>query len=536
MNKAYYYVSAVLFAACVFSVAIIPINSLDFFWHLKTGEYIADTRSLPDLDPLTYTAVPDDPNYPGRPRLLLRGYWLAQVIFAGVVRNFGLEGMIFFRGLLYALMALCAICLIRLCAGPRTSLLLMVLLAFATKVAVEDSDRPQIFIFFFSLLNVLICEWALRKKDSRLLYLNIPVMLAAANMHPGYSVGVAYLLAYVLASGFEERLRPFRLHLFASSLAALLITYFNPNHWSAFAALSDFFVKGGALTAGIMEYRSPFTIVRHVLSDPGWLAYWILIVLSAPAVVLLLFKKRYAWGILLAGVAGASLWSMRYIYFFVPLGTVFATLLMQETVFSKGRGSRAAELAIIPVFIIFILLRPLHENHLGIKSVLYTMTYPVPAADFMARENIPQPVFNEMQSGGYLEWRLWPAYRMFIDSRELIAGVYGSYLHIMGYSERGRKYLEDYRVASVITPAINPTSGQIIPLVRGLYEDPGWAVIYADGQALIFSRKGLYPKELPKYTVYYEVLNEIRYWQPLYPWVKEYELSASEALMKIGSR
>jgi len=529
-------VSVILLTALVFSVAIIPINSLDFFWHLKTGEYIASTGSLPALDPLTYTAVPDDPNYPGRPAMLLKGYWLAQIIFAGIVRNFGLEGMIVFRGLLYAAIALCAICLIRLCSGPRTSLLLLLLLAFATKVAVEDSDRPQIFIFLLSLLNVFICEWALRKERGLLLYLNIPVMLIAANMHPGYIVGVVYLLAYVLASGFEERLKPLRLHLLASSLLALLVTYLNPNHWSVFNALSDFFVKGGAMTANIMEYRSPFVILRYVMSDPGWLAYWVLIVLSVPAVVFLLVKRRYAWCILLAGAAGASLWSMRYIYFFAPLGTFFITLFMQETIFSKVRGIRAAELALIPVFIIFIALRPLHENNLGIKTVLYTMTYPVAAADFMAREKIPQPVFNEMQSGGYLEWRLWPSYRMFIDTRELISGVYGRYINIMGYSEKGRQYLEEYRIASVITPAIDPMSGEIIPLVRGLYEDPGWAVIYLDGQSLIFARKGLYPQELPKYNVYYEVLSEIRYWQPLYPWAKGYEASTSEALTKTGGR
>lgn len=534
VSKVMYVSFIIVLTASVFSVAIIPINSADFWWHLKTGEYILQTHELPEQDPFTYTSLSDDPEYPGRPNLILKGYWLSQLLFAVIVNAFGLEGIIIFRGLLFVSIAICIICFIRLCSNSQASLIPLILFALATKVAVEDSDRPQMFIFLFSFVAVLICEWALRKRNNLLLYLNIPLMLIASNMHPGYIVGIVYLIIYVACSRFEERLKPARRSLVISSFLAVLITYLNPNHWNVMGVLSAFYKEGGIMTATIMEHRSPFIILPHITSDPGWLAYWMLIVLSLPAVLFLFVKKRYTWGILLLGVTGASLWSMRYIYFFVPLSTVFITLFMQEVVFSKIKFTRIIEPALLTALVLFLIAKPLHENNIGLKSVLYDMTFPVSAADFMARENLPQPVFNSFEYGGYLEWKLWPKYKMFIDTRELISSVYYRYLEIMDYTPRGRDYLEEYRVALVITPAIYPLSGKMIPLVRGLFHDPKWSVIYLDGQSIMFARKGLYSKELPKYSVYYEVLYEILYWQPFYPRVKAYEQTRVEALSNIG--
>ena len=49
--------------------AIAPINSYDFWWHLKTGDYILAFRGLPEVDPFTYTALLDDSGSPGKPAL-----------------------------------------------------------------------------------------------------------------------------------------------------------------------------------------------------------------------------------------------------------------------------------------------------------------------------------------------------------------------------------------------------------------------------------------------------------------------------------
>ena len=47
---------------CVFSR---EISDTDFWWQLKTGEYITQTHSLPDPDPFAYTTAGAGEAYDG---------------------------------------------------------------------------------------------------------------------------------------------------------------------------------------------------------------------------------------------------------------------------------------------------------------------------------------------------------------------------------------------------------------------------------------------------------------------------------------
>ena len=53
---------------------------------------------------------------------------------------------------------------------------------------------------------------------------------------------------------------------------------------------------------------------------------------------------------------------------------------------------------------------------------------PVRAVDFIAEKSLPEPLFNPYEWGGYLIWRLYPDYQVFIDSRTLDDGAYADYL------------------------------------------------------------------------------------------------------------
>ena len=525
--------SLLFFLASVFSASVVPINSHDFWWHLKTGEYILQFHKLPDQDPFTYTAVPDDPDYPGRPLFVLRQFWLAQVVYSLVHKAFGLQGIIVVRGLLYGAIALGVLSITVKGAAERISLLPLAVFSFATRTALEDSDRPQLFSFLFSFLLIAVIEWAIRKKKGWPLFLNVPIMLIASNMHGGYIVGAVFLAVYAVFVPFEERLRPLRVPLVVSSLCALLMTYFNPNHWRAFEEGLHLF--GSPLyVSTIREFESPLRILRHALSNPGWLAYWMLVLLSVPAALHYLRTGRYSVGTILLASLGASLFAMRFTYFFIPLGSAFTALFLYEVLLNRIKMRALTEILAIALFLFAILFRPGHPNNLGVKVVLREMSYPVAAADFIAREDLPQPVFNEMLWGGYLEWRLWPKYKMFVDTRQLINRTYAHYLAML-YGPQGVRYLNEYGVATVITPAIDPDTGEIIALVRNLYRDNDWSLVYRDGEALVFVRKVLARNEIPRKGVYEEVLAEVWYWRPLFPWGAAYETTIAEAVKEIGA-
>lgn len=529
-QKRWFYLLPVsLFLVSVYITATVPINSYDFWWHLKTGEYIIQQKAIPDNDPFTYTAAHDDTSSRGRTHFLLSQNWLSQVIYAVIVETFGLEAFIVFRGLLYTGIATIVLLLIVKYGSLRMSFLILALFIFSTNVALEDADRPQIFSFLWALFLIFIIEWAVVRGLNWLPLFSVPVMFLASNMHGGYLVGLVYLLVYLFCLPFEERLKVLKWPLLLSGVLACLITYLNPGGWEAVKVTVSVLMPSPVVSR-ILEHRSPVEIVPYVYSNIGWLSYWSLVLLSIPAAVYYFRKGRYSWMVLLIGTLAASLRSMRFIYFFVPISAVFVTVFLQDVVSKKIKERYRVEVGIATVVMIASIVINQNPNTLFIKNVLLEKLYPVRAAEFMAKEKLPQPVFNDMNWGGYLEWRLWPDYKMFIDTRNIAINAYAQYRDVMRYSKKGVNVLEDYHISTIIIPAINPYTGEIVPLVRGLYRDHAWSLAYRDGVSLIFVRKGLYHHEIPKSNVYYEVLLEVQNWRHLFPWARGYDATVTEAL------
>lgn len=527
----WYFLPVSLFLISIYITATVPINSYDFWWDLKTGEYLIQFKTIPEIDPFTYTADSDDPFSPGRPHFLLSQYWLAQVIFALIVKSFGLKGFIVFRGIIYVAIAFTALLLILMHSSLRMAFIPIFFFILSTNVALEDADRPQFFSFLWALLVVLIIEWSVEKKLKWLPFLSVPVMLFASNMHAGYLIGLIYVVVYLLCVPFEDRLKDLKKPLLLSGILTCLITYFNPNQWQAVRQVFSLMQPTQVTT--FLEWKSPIEILPYVYSNAGWISYWGLIVLGIPAIYYYFRKRRYSWAILLFLTMTLSLIAMRFIYFFIPICTVFVSVLFKDTLLKKIRKRILLEVFIATILLFLTIIINRNSNMLGVKKLVLEELYPIEAAEFMARENLPQSVFNNINWGGYLEWRLWPKYKMFIDTRVIMTKTYSQYADVMSYNIQGKNMLEDYKINTIITPAIDQYTGEIIPLVRALYKDPDWSLIYHDGVSQIFVRKGFYPGEIAKYNVYYEVLLEIQNWRHLFPWAQGYERSVKEAVEEL---
>src|ERR1022692_181307 len=86
------------------------ISDPDFWWHLKTGQYLLQAHSLPVPDPFAYTTTMGSPAYAGELRTRhfnLTHEWLAQAMLYAVYRAGGFGGVVLFRAALLALV--CAI-------------------------------------------------------------------------------------------------------------------------------------------------------------------------------------------------------------------------------------------------------------------------------------------------------------------------------------------------------------------------------------------------------------------------------------------
>jgi hypothetical protein len=122
--------------------------------------------------------------------------------------------------------------------------------------------------------------------------------------------------------------------------------------------------------------------------------------------------------------------------------------------------------------------------------------FPAGAADYLLANHVPGPLFNTYEHGGYLIWRLWPQYRVFIDGRALSEATYKDYWQILtnpGSAEdqvTGPRadLLNRYGIRTVVMNTFQYNTGEAYSLAAALANpaNSDWQLVYDDAQSLIF--------------------------------------------------
>ncbi|RMF87414.1 MAG: hypothetical protein D6739_01720, partial [Nitrospirae bacterium] len=117
---------------------------------------------------------------------------------------------------------------------------------------------------------------------------------------------------------------------------------------------------------------------------------------------------------------------------------------------------------------------------------------PREAARFVADHHLPPTVYNDFDTGSYLNWAWAGAPPTFQDGRAL-GGV--AFVRDCDRILRGRgiePLLARYRVQTVLTSTLFPSSGRIFPSVWHWMTSPAWRLVDAS-DALVFVRAGAAP-------------------------------------------
>jgi hypothetical protein len=111
--------------------------------------------------------------------------------------------------------------------------------------------------------------------------------------------------------------------------------------------------------------------------------------------------------------------------------------------------------------------------------------FPTGAVAFLRRHDVAQPLFNSYNWGGYLIWTLYPRYRVYIDGRpDMYGDAYvDGFMAAYDGDPRWRAILDRGHIASVL---VEPGS----VLAKLLALSPGWRRLYADSQAVLYTRAG----------------------------------------------
>ncbi len=457
----------------------------DFYWHLKTGELIAQTGAVPAADPFSYT-------YAGRPWVAHE--WLAQLIFYQLYALGGFDALRVLPATAAAVTLLLMHTIARRLAGSdRASALATI--GFFMPLMPFFTLRPQIFTYVcFTTYLLVLVDFKYFRSVRRLWWLPL-LMLVWVNLHGAFMLGIGLLVAFGASEWLQgqrvqrRRAQPLGLY-WGFALLTVAATVINPQGLRIL--IYPFELLGMEASRGLIEeWASPSfhdLLPRLVLA--GMFA-WIIAVAHArrrpDLTELLLPLMMIAAGLLsqrhlpLASIvllAGFCVMWRRL----RPLTRVMQTsaspsstsapstrsapsglqsLLMMLPSRLTGRHAAesvtqplsSAQTGTIHLLLLAALVAAFRIGWLPVEKEATAMQrVPVGAVDYLVRNGVHGRMLNDYDLGGYLIYRLWPERKVFIDGR---ADLYGdrflkayltTYYGGEGWQQLPERYAIDYAV------------------------------------------------------------------------------------------
>jgi hypothetical protein len=345
----------------------------------------------------------------------------------------------------------------------------------------------------FASLFLLILERS--STHENLLWFTLPITLIWVNLHGGYAIGIAFMFLFIVGDlvdvgfGFakwsESRQRLERLVL--ALAACLAIIPLNPYGIRMYRYPIE-----TVFSSGIQSYISEWLAPNF--HDGMFVPVLLMLLAIFVAVAVSPLRLRPAELLLLATVTWAALHSARHITIFVLVAAPLLSRLIYARLFqTRGPALPAKPASAIPIlrlcngivlaaFFAFTVLR-LRQVVAG-QADAEARTFPSAAVSFISKNRLPVPLLNHYNWGGYLIWKLYPGYRVYIDGR---SDLYGdAFMDQSGATynisnESWRDPLEKWQIRSVILP---PNA----PLVSALRCQSQWKEVYGDPQAVIFEK------------------------------------------------
>ncbi|MEO8332922.1 MAG: hypothetical protein ABI479_10860 [Gallionella sp.] len=478
--------------AILFLFHIYPIGLGDVYWHLNGGRWIWEHGALPDSDPFTFTF---GDNLDVRQRLILQGYWLAQLLFFAVYAAFGPWGLVILKAALFVtLYWLVWRTMLRARVEPLLGLLVVVTLPWL--LYRYDELRPQIFSFIGVVLVYMNLSAALENlrngvEHPRALFALPFIMLLWANLHPGYILGWVVIIVMLAGAAFDRWRginaleRPALRRLFIWCGLAVFASLTNP---LADALIGTMGALHSPFTSEIDEFL-PLADYARMYQQP-FLFYGVL-GLALVTLVVLIRRRQHtdpAHAFLFIGFAAAGFSAFRYMIFFVLMALVI--VMPHISALSERYISRRRSLLFALLLVAMAGVGYLTFQHGAWKlGAVETAYVPERAAEFVLTRHPPAPLFNAYEYGGYLGWRLTPEYRMFVDQRCLDYGVQNDYQTARGGHYRA--VFEKYGVNSVVFYLFTPLVNSIPEVTLYLLMDEQWDLVYVDRLAVVLVRRDL---------------------------------------------
>jgi hypothetical protein len=451
-------------------------NDPDMWWHLKTGEVIWTTHTIPTTDLFSYTAghqafVPQE--------------WFSQVLIYGAYRWAGDSGLMlwlcfFTTALLIAGYALCSLYSGNVKVGWVGALMIWL---FAT---VGYAVRPQMIGYLLLIVELTLLHLG-RTRSPRWFFWLPPLFAVWVNCHASFFLGIVLAGLLFLCSFFDfqkglleasgwdsQRRRMFGLALIFSA-AALLV---NPVGVKLAVYPVDFMLHLPINLSVIDEWKP--------LAMNSGRGVGIMATLACIFLTVLVRRSRLFWhelALLAVGTWFAVSHERMVFAFGILAAPIVSRLLADSWDDYQDKQDRVWPNAVMIALALLVAFWSFPTKRSIAKQM--EASNPVKAVEFIQAHHLSGHMLNEYVYGGYLIWAA-PEHPVFVDGRADLfefAGVLGEYGKWATLQSDPNALLNKYKIDFCLLD-------HGAPMARVLQLLPGWKSVYSDDQSVIFVRSG----------------------------------------------
>jgi hypothetical protein len=444
------------------------------WWHLKTGQFIWTTHTIPQIDLFSFTAV----HHPWIPH-----EWLFQAAMFGAYKAGGFSGLMLLFCCMAAAVLIAGYAFCSMYAqNPKVAFLgALTIFVFATT---GFSIRPQLLGYLLLILELILIHLG-RSRNPRWFFALPPLFALWINCHGSFFLGLVVGGALLLSSLFQ----------FESGL--LIAEPWNPRSRRMF--LLSLTLSAVALLlnpAGIKQVLYPLDTLLHQPINLGSIEEWqplqlnsqrgiCLLAVLASIFLLLVLRKTVlyldeltllALGVWLAGC------HVRLLFVF---GILSAPILTRMLAASWENYEASSDRPFLNAMLLALALLTMVWAFPSAQNLTGQIEEqsPVKALALIRAQHLSGPMLNEYQYGGYLIWAA-PEHPVFIDGRADLyewAGVLEQFSNWATLHDDPNLLLDKYGVQFCLLSAQSPMA-HVLPLLHG------WKAIYSDQNSIIFQR------------------------------------------------
>jgi hypothetical protein len=441
------------------------VGDPDIWWHLRTGEWIAQHHAVPRVDLFSSATM-------GKP---WQAYsWLFDLLTFHLFHRLGFIGIVVYT---MAMVLAISIALYHLFKRLQHDFTIGIVLTWTISLTLGRlyTPRPWLFSILFFIFEINILMQARRSGRLREL-IWLPALFALwANLHIQFVVGLIVLtlaLAESLLSrwSFKNSMRIPSLPLVITCLASLIATLLNPYGWHIYQTAHDLAVQPGPLSFVAELTALPF----RTLSDYSvlFLAFAAVAALARSRRLLFFETSLFIFAAVVSFRSRRDLWIVA-----IVAGTILASAI-------EGRRTRQRLQAFAPlplaVTCVALLLgsRVMHINNAELMTRLSNQL-PVRAVAVAEARHYAGPVYTNYDWGGYLIWE--PRLPVSIDGRAALHG--DERLHRSQRTWSGEPGWDTDPQLLSAGLVVAPVEA---PLTQLLRLDPNFKLTYEDQLAALF--------------------------------------------------